>query len=271
MSTFTAPVEIGDSEGRTWAQIDAIVDTGSTYTWVPRDILDSLGVRARFRREFETADQRVVTRDLAITMSRLNGQEMPTIVVFADEGGVPLLGAYTLGGFGLAADPVNGRLIPVRALAMTSFYGAARTTEATLEVRHLLEGLVPGHGDMLEGLHRIQHHYGYIPKASIPAVAQHLRIPEARVYGAVTYYSEFRETPPPDTTISWCSGPACFVKGSENLKLVLENMLGCTFGEKHRRQQDRPAPGPVQRHLRQRPPGLGRRQGRRSAYRGQDG
>lgn len=41
-----------------------------------------------------------------------------TIVVFADEGRPSLLGAYTLEGFGLAPDPVNRRLIPVRGLAM---------------------------------------------------------------------------------------------------------------------------------------------------------
>ncbi|HEY7269620.1 MAG TPA: NAD(P)H-dependent oxidoreductase subunit E, partial [Dehalococcoidia bacterium] len=114
---------------------------------------------------------------------------------------------------------------------MTSFYGAAHRTEATLEVRQLLEGLAPGEGDMLEALHCVQHRYGYIPKAAIPAVAQHLRLPESRVYGAVTFYSEFRETPPPETSISWCSGPACFIKGSENIKLILENMLGCHIGE----------------------------------------
>jgi NADH-quinone oxidoreductase subunit E len=114
---------------------------------------------------------------------------------------------------------------------VTSFHGAARVTEATLEVRHLLEGLSPGEGDLLEALHRIQHHYGYIPQAAIPAVAQHLRLPESRVYGAVTYYSEFRLTPPPETLISWCSGPACYIKGGENLRLVLENLLGCAMGE----------------------------------------
>lgn len=113
---------------------------------------------------------------------------------------------------------------------MTSFYGAARTTEATLEVRRLLEGLAPGQGELLEGLHRLQHHYGYIAQQAIPAVAQHFRITEARVYGAVTFYSEFRTTPPPDTTISWCSGPACFIKGGENVKLVLESLLGCSMG-----------------------------------------
>ena len=114
---------------------------------------------------------------------------------------------------------------------MTSFSGAAKRTEATVEVRQLLEGLVPGEGDLLEALHRIQHRYGYVPRAAIPAVAQHLRLPESRVYGAVTFYSEFRQTPPPETLISWCSGPTCYIKGGEGIRLVLEKLLGCALGE----------------------------------------
>jgi len=114
---------------------------------------------------------------------------------------------------------------------MTSFYGAAHVNEATLEVRQLLEGLFPGEGDLLEALHRVQHRYGYVPKAAIPAVAQHLRLPESRVYGAVTFYTEFRQTPPPETVISWCSGPACFIKGGEGIRSVLEKLLDCGMGE----------------------------------------
>ncbi len=116
---------------------------------------------------------------------------------------------------------------------MTTFSSGSRQgpTEATLEVGSLLEGLQPGEGDMLQALHRVQHRYGYVPREAIRAVAQHLRLPESRVYGAVTFYSEFRQTPPPETTISWCSGPACFIKGGSDLLEILEKMLGCTFGE----------------------------------------
>lgn len=114
---------------------------------------------------------------------------------------------------------------------MTSFSSAGRRTEATEEVGVLLEGLGPGQGDLLEALHRVQHRYGYVPREAIPAVAQKLRLPEARVYGALTFYSELRETPPPQTTISWCSGPACYVKGSAGIRRVLEKLLGCAVGE----------------------------------------
>jgi clan AA aspartic protease len=231
MSTFSVPIEIGDRAGNRWESVEALVDTGSSYTSIPSDVLARLGVQPRQRRRFRTADERSIERDVGEARARLNGEEMTTPIIFGEPGGTPLLGAVTLEVFGLGVDPLSHRLVPVEGLAMTSFYGAARTTEATLEVRGLLDGLAAGEGEMLEGLHRIQHHYGYVPKAAIPAVAQHFRIPEARVYGAITFYSEFRETPPAETTISWCSGPACFIKGGENIKLVLENMLGCALGE----------------------------------------
>ena len=118
MGTFLVALEIGDHRGQTWETIEALVDTGSTYTWIPRPLLDRLEVRPQFQREFETADGRVVQRDMATTMVRWNGETMPTLVVFGGDRDAVLLGAYTLEGFSLAPDPVNRRLVRVRGLAM---------------------------------------------------------------------------------------------------------------------------------------------------------
>lgn len=114
---------------------------------------------------------------------------------------------------------------------VTSYWGSVQQTEAVLEVQNLLQGLAPGEGDLLEALHRIQHQYGYVPPDAIPAVCRQLRLPPARVYGALTYYSEFRQTPRPDTTISWCSGPTCYLKGGAKIRIVLEKALGCALGQ----------------------------------------
>jgi NADH:ubiquinone oxidoreductase subunit E len=103
--------------------------------------------------------------------------------------------------------------------------------EATLEIQHLLRDLKPGDGDLLPALHRIQHHYGYVPKIAMRVVARQLRLPEARVYGAATFYSEFRLIPPPQTLIGWCSGPACRLKGGEHVRRILEAELGIAMGE----------------------------------------
>ncbi len=118
MGTFRATIEIGDPQGERYEALEALVDTGSSYTWVPRDLLRELGVEPIGRREFETADGRIIERDVAVTMARYDGQALPTIVVFGDEGSSPLLGAYTLEGFGLAPDTLGRRLVPVRGLAM---------------------------------------------------------------------------------------------------------------------------------------------------------
>lgn len=122
MGTFRVAIEIGDPQGLRWETVEALVDAGASYTWAPRDLFARLGLRPQFRREFLTADERVIERDMAVAMARWNGQALPTLVVFGDEGSLArslaMLGAYTLEGFGLAADPVNRRLIPVRALAM---------------------------------------------------------------------------------------------------------------------------------------------------------
>jgi len=102
--------------GERWEPIEALVDTGASYTWVPASVLGRLGLAPSFRSDFELADGRKIEYGMAETKVRLNGSERTTIVVFGDENTEPLLGAYTLEGFGLAPDPVGRRLISVPGL-----------------------------------------------------------------------------------------------------------------------------------------------------------
>ncbi|MDE3096009.1 MAG: NAD(P)H-dependent oxidoreductase subunit E [Chloroflexota bacterium] len=98
--------------------------------------------------------------------------------------------------------------------------------EATIEIQHLIRDFKPLDGDLLGALHAVQHRYGYIPKIALGVVAHQLRLSEAKVYGAASYYSEFRLTPPPGTLIGWCSGPACHLKGGDHVRRILECQLG---------------------------------------------
>jgi predicted aspartyl protease len=118
MGAFSVQFEIGDQSGQRWQGLEGLVDTGSTYTWVPRDTLEGLAVEPRLTREFETADGRIISRELAVVQVRLDAQTLPTLVVFADPGDSVLLGVVTLEEFGLGVDTVNRKLVPVRGLAM---------------------------------------------------------------------------------------------------------------------------------------------------------
>jgi predicted aspartyl protease len=95
-SFVKATADVGDPAGARWETLDALVDTGATYTWTPALALSRLGVRPQFRREFVTADGRVAERDMAVTMTRWDGQALPALVVFGDDDSLPLLGAYTM-------------------------------------------------------------------------------------------------------------------------------------------------------------------------------
>jgi len=44
MGTFSATIELGDPLGQRFESLDAVVDTGSTYTVVPASLLVRLGV-----------------------------------------------------------------------------------------------------------------------------------------------------------------------------------------------------------------------------------
>lgn len=118
MSIFRYPLQVGDSEGLHFFELEALVDTGATFMVVPAGVLDRLGVQRERRLRFRSADDRVIERDVGETYVRLDGQTLRTLVVFGDEGATSLLGVYTLERALLAVDPVGQRLIPTDALLM---------------------------------------------------------------------------------------------------------------------------------------------------------
>ena len=111
MGVFRVPIEIGDLQASKFETVEALVDTGATYTMIPRSILARLGISPVRRRTFALADGREREFDMAETRARLNGATAATIVIFGEDGVAPLLGAYTLEGLGLAVDSSGQRLV----------------------------------------------------------------------------------------------------------------------------------------------------------------
>jgi clan AA aspartic protease len=116
MASFKVAIEIGPMDQSRFEQIEALVDTGATYTVIPRDVLGRLGIAPQFRRRFRVSDGRVVELDMAWAIVRTEGQMTYTICVFGEPGMDALLGAVTLEELGLGVDPVNQRLVPVELL-----------------------------------------------------------------------------------------------------------------------------------------------------------
>lgn len=116
MGHFRVALQIGDPAGERFEPIEALVDTGATYTWIPRDVLNRLGMTPEEEWPFVLADGREVRYPVAWMQIRIGERARPTIVVFGEPGSEPMLGVFALEGFRLAADPVNRRLISVPGL-----------------------------------------------------------------------------------------------------------------------------------------------------------
>ena len=112
-------VEVGDVPGQRFEAVEALVDTGATYTLMPQSLLRRLGVVPHTRASFLLADGSQMERDIGRTWVQLDGRREFTLVIFGDDAAQPLLGAVTLEEFRLAPDPVSKRLIPVPGLLMT--------------------------------------------------------------------------------------------------------------------------------------------------------
>ena len=79
-------------------------------------MLGGLGLVPDEERPFVLADGRKVRYPMGWMQIKIGGRAQPTIVVFGEPGSEPILGVVTLEEFGLAADPVNRRLISVPGL-----------------------------------------------------------------------------------------------------------------------------------------------------------
>ena len=116
MGTVTVTIGISDPQGLRFEELEVTVDTGSTYTAVPRAMLQRLGVPVERSLPSETADGRIVPVDVAHTTIRLEGLEFPTPVIFAEDNEPSLLGVVSLEQAALAVDPLAGRLVPTNLL-----------------------------------------------------------------------------------------------------------------------------------------------------------
>ena len=92
--------------------VDLMVDTGSTYLWLPEEALKSLGVQPTLKRQLKLASGQLIERPGAMVLLTLNGETLPVLCIVGDLGSDPLLGSLALETFSLAVDPVNKRLVP---------------------------------------------------------------------------------------------------------------------------------------------------------------
>ena len=113
MGTFrtTLSIEHPGRRGLLRALNDVLVDTGSELTWIPRRLLEDLGVGVERRYRFVLASGQVVERDIGFAIVHVEGVATADDIVFAEPSDLILLGARSLEGLNLRVDPGTRRLV----------------------------------------------------------------------------------------------------------------------------------------------------------------
>ena len=90
--------------------LDLVVDTGSVFTWVPKDVALRLGHRPLIMWRIRTIEGRLIERPVCDAPVEVEGLQCITRIVFAEPGDVHVLGVTALETLGLVVDPYANSL-----------------------------------------------------------------------------------------------------------------------------------------------------------------
>jgi len=90
----------------------------------------------------------------------------------------------------------------------------------------LIEPFVCDTGGLLKALHALQNAHGYIDAALVPLVADNFNITKAEVKGVISFYEDFRASPPGTHVIKVCQAEACQAVGARDVMEKLRSKVG---------------------------------------------
>jgi clan AA aspartic protease len=93
--------------------VEFLVDSGAVYSFVPRPVLERLGIAPHGRQRFRLADGSTIERDRGDAVFFYAGRRGAAPVIFAESGDATLLGAVTLESLGLVLDAIRRDLLPL--------------------------------------------------------------------------------------------------------------------------------------------------------------
>ena len=113
MGTFRVDIEIENparpGDRRTLRSV--LVDTGAELSWVPADVLESLGIERDNKWHFRQANGTILERWAGGARIYVAGKRTNDDIVFGEPGDLVLLGSRTLEGLNFRVEPVTKQLV----------------------------------------------------------------------------------------------------------------------------------------------------------------
>ena len=85
-------------------------------------------------------------------------------------------------------------------------------------------------GALMPILRRIQDECGWVPRESVAVIAEILNLSRAEVHGVVSFYHDFRHSPPGRHRVKVCRAESCQAVGGGALAEHIKRRLKCDFG-----------------------------------------
>lgn len=108
-------------------------------------------------------------------------------------------------------------------------------TEAPAGCEDRARAICAEHGnrpdELLEIFHALQAEFSYVPEQVLPTIAEALNRSRAEVYGVLSFYHDFRRSPPGRHVVKICQAEACQAMHTEKLSGHAEEKLGTRLGE----------------------------------------
>jgi len=98
------------------AQVKFLVDSGATYSVLPQEVWQAIGLKPKRKMTFTLADGTSIERSISEVFMKLPQGEAHTPVVLGENGDHALLGVVTLKILGLVFNPFDRTLQPMRML-----------------------------------------------------------------------------------------------------------------------------------------------------------
>jgi predicted aspartyl protease len=113
MGTFRIDIELANPArpGERRVLTSVLVDTGAELSWVPAQILESLGVERNNKWRFRQADGTILERWTGSVLVSIAGIRAADEVVLGEPHDLSLVGSRTLEGLNLRVEPVTRRLV----------------------------------------------------------------------------------------------------------------------------------------------------------------
>lgn len=93
-----------------------LVDSGATYSVVPKEKLFALGIKPHRKQDFVLADGTKIRRQIGDAIFEFQGTRAAAPIIFGEKGDSYLLGVFTLEALGFVLDPFKRELRPMRLL-----------------------------------------------------------------------------------------------------------------------------------------------------------